>query len=310
MGHSIIDIHGKSNQPDLSILVTDSGLGGLSICADMAARLVASQQFRNLSVVYFNAWPLQDKGYNFLEDDAARIRIFGNAIRSMNRYSPDLIFIACNTLSVIFQQAQLAAVSRAPVVDIIDCGIDRIVTALAGDPVSPLLLLGTRTTIASGVHARRLLERGVDRSRIARQDCHGLAGAIERDPQSPRVRSLVEQFMARAAAVLPPAAEQIYAVLCCTHYGYSQVLIKESLSRHTGARVAIINPNQAMSDFISVESLPARFQSVNLNVDVVSRVPLSARKISAIAALIEPVSPQTALALKNYRHIPDLFDIG
>ncbi len=309
MGKSIIDIHRKNDKPDLSILVTDSGLGGLSICADMVTRLVATQRFSNLSVVYFNAWPLQDKGYNFLEDDAARIRVFGNAIRSMNRYSPDLIFIACNTLSVIFQQGNLSADTHIPVIDIINCGIDMIVEKLAGDLRSPVLLLGTRTTIASDVHRKRLMERGVAGSRIARQDCHGLAGAIEQDPQSPQVQSLVEQFMAQAAATLPPVAEKIYVALCCTHYGYSQALIKKSLSRHTGARVEIINPNQAMSDFVSVEPLPTRFQSVNLNIDVVSRVQLPPRKIGSIAAQIEPVSPQTAIALSNYQHIPDLFDI-
>jgi len=34
---------------------------------------------------------LPDKGYNFLEDDAMRFRVFGNAIHAMNRYAPDMI---------------------------------------------------------------------------------------------------------------------------------------------------------------------------------------------------------------------------
>jgi len=170
------------NKQHLSLLITDSGLGGLSICAGIVRRLVDARRFKGLSVVYFNAWPMQDKGYNYLDDDAARVRVFGNAIHSMNRYNPDLILIACNTLSVVFQQGGLAARTPTPVVDIISFGVDMIEEKLKGRPQSAVLLLGTRTTIASGVHKKQLVDRGIARSRIFQQDCHGLAGA-GRHPQ-------------------------------------------------------------------------------------------------------------------------------
>jgi glutamate racemase len=43
------------NNPRLALLVTDSGLGGLSICADIVRDLTRRRTFRDLSVVYFNA---------------------------------------------------------------------------------------------------------------------------------------------------------------------------------------------------------------------------------------------------------------
>jgi glutamate racemase len=115
--------------------------------------------------------------------------------------------------------------------------------------------------------------------------------------------------MADAAASLAPGTKQIYAALCCTHYGYCQALIRKSLARHMGASVDIINPNQAMSDHVNLTPKSGCLPEVNLEVNVVSRVPLSPEKIDAISKRIERVSPQTAQALRDYKLIPDLFEV-
>ena len=289
------------------MLVTDSGLGGLSICAEMVSRLAHQKVVGDLSMVYFNAWPLKNKGYNYLDNDSDRIRVFGNALSAMNRYDPDMIFIACNTLSVIFHQGNLAGLVQAPVVDIINDGVEMIADKLESDPGSTALILGTQTTISSNAHKKRLAQRGIIGNRIAQQNCHGLAGAIERDPESPEVQWLINQFMAKAAASLAPGTKHIYAALCCTHYGYCQAFIRRALARHSGAKVDIINPNQAMIDHLDLTPKKGCLPEVKLEVNVVSRVPLSREKIDAISMRIESVSPQTAQALRDYKLIPDLF---
>lgn len=292
----------------INLLVTDSGLGGLSICAEMINNLIRGRGVGDLTVVYFNAWPLPNKGYNDLGDDSERIRVFGSAVSAMNQYDPDLICIACNTLSVIFHQGNLTTRVQAPVVDIIDFGVEMIADKLNRQPDSIALILGTQTTISSSTHKKQLAKRGFFGDRIAQQDCHGLAGAIERDPNSQEVEWLVNQFMAKAAASLSPGTEHIYAALCCTHYGYCQALIRRTLARLTGAKVDIINPNQAMSDHSYFTQKKDRFSAVNVKVKVVSRVPFSQGKIEAISKLIECVSPQTAQALRDYELISDLFE--
>ncbi|MGD9009652.1 MAG: aspartate/glutamate racemase family protein [Desulfobacteraceae bacterium] len=302
-------MHNLPDKERITLLVTDSGLGGLSICADMVGRLIHQHANSALSVVYFNAWPLKEKGYNYLDSDVDRIRVFGNAMSAMNQYDPDMIFIACNTLSVIFHQGNLAGKVRAPVVDIINHGVEMIADKLDNDPGSTALILGTKTTISSNAHKKRLAQRGILENRIVQQHCHGLAGAIERDPDSPEVEWLINQFMADAAALLATGTKQIYAALCCTHYGYCQALIRKSLTRHSGARVDIINPNQAMSDHVNLTPKKGSLPEVNLEINVVSRVPLSKEKIDAISKRIERVSPQTAQALRDYKLIPDLFTI-
>jgi glutamate racemase len=301
-------MHHLPDKQRLSLLITDSGLGGLSICAGMVKILTERRAFSELKVVYFNAWPLPDKGYNFLDGDAERMRVFANALRGMNRYTPDLIFIACNTLSLIYQQGGLTAIAGVPVVDIIEFGVDMIADQLNRHPSSTALILGTRTTVSSGTHKKLLVERGIAGHRIVQQQCHGLASAIEADPNSPEVHALVDRFMGEAAAILRPGVRHLYAGLCCTHFGYIQTLIRQRLAHHSGARVDIINPNQGMIDDTAIGPFNNRFASVKLDVSVVSKVPVPVQKIEAIARLVEPVSPPTARALKNYQHRPTLFD--
>ena len=81
------------------ILVTDSGLGGMAIFADIAARLKRDPIFSRTAMTYFNSWPEQNRGYNALEGMDERVRVFDRALAGMKSYRPDLIFIACNTLS-------------------------------------------------------------------------------------------------------------------------------------------------------------------------------------------------------------------
>lgn len=302
-------MHNLPDKERITFLVTDSGLGGLSICAEMVSRLAHQQAVSDLSMVYFNAWPLKHKGYNYLDNDSDRIRVFGNALSTMNRYDPDMIFIACNTLSVIFHQGNLAGKVQAPVVDIINDGVEMIAAKLKSDPGSTALILGTQTTIFSNTHKKRLALRGISGNRISQQNCHGLAGAIERDPGSLEVEWLINQFMTEAAASLAPGTKRIYAALCCTHYGYCQALIRKALARHTGANVDIINPNQAMIDHLNLSPERSRLPKGKIEVNVVSRVPLSPEKIDVISTRIERVSPQTAQALRDYKLIPDLFNV-
>jgi glutamate racemase len=301
-------MHHLPDRKHFTLLVTDSGLGGLTICAEMVNQLVRRREVSDLTVVYFNAWPYPDKGYNTLDDMSQRVRVFKSALRTMNQYCPDLICIACNTLSVLFHQGNLAGSVQAPVEGIIDVGVAMIADKLHHHPGSVALILGTRTTILSDAHKKRLVKLGFAKERIVQQHCHGLAGAIERNPGSPEVQRLVNQFMAEAAALLAPGIKQIHAALCCTHYDHCQALIKKTLARTTGAKVDIINPNQAMGRNIKIARHGGRFSAVNLNVKVVSKVRLSPKKIEAITPRIEHLSPPTARALQNYMLIPDLFD--
>jgi glutamate racemase len=76
-----------------TVLVFDSGLGGLTVLAEVASRLPAAQ------LVYAGddaAFP-----YGDLSEDALVARVIRVMERLVARYRPDLVVIACNTASTL-----------------------------------------------------------------------------------------------------------------------------------------------------------------------------------------------------------------
>lgn len=290
----------------MHLLVTDSGLGGLSICAGIERALRTSGR-GGVRLTYFNAWPEEGVGYNSMPDVAARVAYVDRALERMALERPDRIVIACNTLSVLFQQTAFAMSGRVPVIGIIDAGIRLFSRAMAEAPDSRIALFGTRITIASGVHRDGLVARGIPPSRIAAAGCHGLAGAIETDVESPDVNRLLAEGVA-GISFLRNAAGVVFAGLCCTHFGYVADRFRDALARHVGQPVRILDPNQALVDRIMADLAVAAAETAAAPaVSVLSKVRLDERSRAGIGRLIAQTSPATAEALNQYRHVPDLF---
>lgn len=305
-----------TRKANLSIVVIDSGLGGLSVYALIAEGLRGKQPFNEVTLTYYNAWPEQHRGYNNLPDTAERIRVFDRALLGVTAYRPDIILIACNTLSVLYPQTGFSQSTEIPVIGIVPFGVDLIHEKMRSDPDSRVIIFGTLTTIAADVHRQALLARGIEGRRLAAQACDQLAGAIESDPHSARVRQMIADCVDRAAVSLPSGPGPVFAALCCTHYGYSAVYFQQALAQHpavgTGRRtVAIIDPNQAMADFLLarfVGNVPDRsFVSTVVNLRVVSKITWSDAKIRVMAETVKPVSITVAQALYDYHHHPELF---
>ena len=149
---------------EVTILITDSGLGGISICAEIARELSRKHIFEKVNLVYFNAWPEQNRGYNRLKNTAERIYVFDNALQGMMRFKPDFIMIACNTLSVLYHRTEFSRSVDIPVVDIVGFGVDMMVERLQTSSTDQAVILGTVTTIESHVHRDHLVQRGIQRS--------------------------------------------------------------------------------------------------------------------------------------------------
>jgi len=305
---------------DAHIVITDSGLGGLSICALLEQGLQVAGPSRNVRLTYVNAWPFEDRGYNDLPDEAARVRVFDAALARMAQMQPDCILIACNTLSILYPRTAFSLHPAVPVHGIVDAGVDLFAERLAKHPGSSLVLLGTRTTIESGVHQERLQQRGIDARRIAAVSCHGLAGAIERDVDGPRTAELIGECAARAVAAAPRGT-RLFLGLCCTHYGYVAVRLVDAVARLTSRGVDWLDPNHRLAVRLIADasfagnnaehgaaSIPPRDSPLGVvSVELVSKVSLSETARAGIARLVEPVSAATAGALLSYAHIPDLF---
>jgi glutamate racemase len=302
------------------VVITDSGLGGLSICALLEQGLRVAGPLRDVRLTYVNAWPFEDRGYNDLPDEAARACVFDGALARMAGMQPDRILIACNTLSILYPRTAFSRDPAVPVHGIVDAGVNLFAERLAAESTASIALIGTKTTIESGVHEARLEQRGVDPRRIAGVPCHGLAGAIERDVDGPRTAELVRECAARIAQAAP-AGGTLFLGLCCTHYGYIAARLVDAVSGLTSRRVDWLNPNDRLAAGLLADAgaagdltaegagaAPLRDSHPGrVSVDLVSKVALSETARSGIARLIEPISPVTAGALLSYALVPDLF---
>ena len=305
---------------DAHIVITDSGLGGLAICAALEQGLRLARPSSDVRLTYVNAWPFEDRGYNDLPDEAERARVFDGALARMAEMQPGRILIACNTLSILYPRTVFSRNPPVPVHGIVDAGVDLFVQRMAGEPGASIVLLGTKTTIESGVHKERLKRAGVGAGRIAAVSCHGLAGAIERDVNGPRTDEFIGACAARAAAAAPPGAP-VFLGLCCTHYGYVADRLVDAVSARSSRHVLALDPNAhliatlvADGSFLGGERLPGAGGASaserargSVSVELVSKVTLSDTARAGIARLVEPVSPATAGALLSYAHVPDLF---
>jgi glutamate racemase len=297
------------NKRNVSIALVDSGLGGLSICAELEQVLHRHPLFRKGSLIYFNVWPEQNRGYNTLGSVSERVRVFNNALNGIKASNPDLILIACNTLSALYDKTAFCRDATIAVVDIINFGVDLIYSRLVEIPDSQALILGTRTTISENSHKEKLIQRGVDVERIKTQACHGVATEIEKDPESRTVIDLIDGYVCEAAAILKDRRRTVLAALCCTHFGYSSHIFLRKIKKYIADNVEVLNPNTRMSNFLFTLGSHVELSESSIDIKVVSKIVLDEKKIRSISNVIRNVSIKTADALVEYEYMPELFNL-
>lgn len=293
----------------VTILITDSGLGGLSVAAEIEKGFQHSHPFSKVELVFVNALASKEYLYNQMENTAEKVRIFNNALYGMSeQFSPDLILIACNTLSVIFDQTEFSKKAQTPVIGIIEFGVNLMKENLKKSSNGHIIIIGTPTTISQNTHKSMLMERGILANRITNQSCSMLESEIQNDPASDMVATMIEMYADEALIKMKNLdTGELSVGLCCTHYTYSAPVFKEVFSRISGREVKILNPNLVMSDYIFENSEATRFTTTTIDVRVVSQAELFSAGINAIAGMLKPVSPAFAYALKNYEWMKTLF---
>lgn len=169
------DLTEIADREELTIVVTDSGLGGLSVAADIARRVEAKGSHRSVNVIFYNALFDAKSGYNSLPSRAEQVRIFNNALEDMGaRYQPDLIMVACNTLSVLLPDCEYAQSGEVPVLGIVEAGVELVEAHLARDPEAAAVIFATPATVEDDSHRTALVERGIESDRIVPQACRDL----------------------------------------------------------------------------------------------------------------------------------------
>jgi len=299
-----------SKKKDITILVTDSGLGGLSVAADLAARLPESGVFHKARIVFYNAL-FHNTGYNGLATEAEKDRIFDAVLRAMNeRYRPDILLIACNTLSVVYDRTAFARTAPFPTVGIVETGVDLIARQFAKTPGATAFLFGTKTTIESEAHKKALVALGFPAERIYGQSCHKLAGAIERGIATEETVGYIRKFVAEALAQAGDIPGPLFASFNCTHFGYARQQFADAFAGAGHPGIEILDPNPLMADFLFKPPYLHRYPRTEVSVEVVSKLEITEQERAAIGPLLEAVSPAVAGAFRNYTFNPKLFEVA
>jgi len=308
------EFYGKDK---VTICVTDVGLGGLSVLSEVDKLLRKQPIFPEAELFYFNAGVRPGYTKRPVED---QITIFNTALcDGISPYKPDIIMIACNTLSVIYAETEYSKNATIPVVSIVEFGVDEFASVMTKDEGAAAIIFGTDTTAKVAAHRDALNEHGIGSERVVMKGCPLLATTIQEcGAESDDANALLTKYVHEGWAELQSRnvsspLTSVHAGMCCTHYGYSLPLWNAALKHEsmtaegsivTGAHTACINPNFDMAKFIFKNSIREESNSCKINVNVVSKLPLTT-EIDSIAPLL---SKAVGNGLRSYSNRPDAFD--
>lgn len=299
----------RLREKDLTVVVTDSGLGGLSITAGIVRSLLDWKAYRTVRMIFVSARFSNRIGYNSLNSREEKIEILDSALRGIrDRFDPDIVLIGCNTLSALADETAFVREGTTPVRGIVDMGVDIISRALKSDPESKVIIFGTQTTIAEDSHRIGLLERGFLPERIASQACPDLVNFIEAGTDSDETEMLIFAYADSVLQRFRNSTSPLWISLNCTHYGYSLDLWRRAFDGLGVVPAGILNPNEVMSAFFENPELRDRFPETDVRVRVVSMVEIPDVTLRTIGRWLESRFPRTAEALRFYELTPGLFE--
>jgi glutamate racemase len=289
----------------MHILITDSGVGGLSVVA-YAERFVRTHGFSEpVRLTFANAAPANDYGYNSMPSREEKLSTFDRFLRNVTeRFAPDSIYVACNTLSVLLPDTPYFALAAIPIQGIVETGAGLLLRALEADPRSVAMIFGTQTTIDAGTYPRLLIERGVEPSRMVSQACPGLADTISEDREGTKTRAEIRGWVSAAISKMLNASAPVVACLACTHYGYRKDLFAAAFEE-AGIDATVVNPNESAVD----DLFGPQTEGTHRDVDVrfVTRYSIPDATVEALSYFLNEISPRTVAAMRNFEHLPDLF---
>ena len=225
------------------VIVCDSGLGGLNIAARFFS---GNSDSEKCELIYFNAYPAKDCGFNKLASEREQEEVFRDVFEGMKKFSPDLCLIACNTLSIVYERLKKWYVPPFEVAGIVDAAVDGMFDVLLKNPESSMLILGTKSTVESGMYLHKLIEKGIESERVRGLACPGLATLLESDPSSDEVQKKIAAYAVQAAELFEKAPQKLYCALCCTHFGFASEIWERDFAKVFENFAGLVNPNELL----------------------------------------------------------------
>lgn len=216
--------------------VFDSGIGGLTVLRELI------HEFPNESFVYLG--------------DTARLPYGAKSPQTIRKYSEQnvefllkqdvkAVVIACNSASAQFPESEFKSI---PTYNVIGPGVER---ALSHSKTLRIGVLGTRATIKSQAYSLGLKSKN-PKVEVFDVACPLLVPLAEEGwDADPLTNLIVYRYVSQ---ILPQNIDTL--ILGCTHYP----LLKNSISRATGASVELIDSGEAMAQLLKQEFQVGRIQ--------------------------------------------------
>ena len=289
----------------MRIGITDSGVGGLSVCAEVEAKLRHSPIQEDIELLYLNAAIEDDYSYNSMPDRHTKLQAFDRFLRNVQkRYQPDLLFIACNTLSVLYQDPYFDHHRHIPIEGIVNTGARGMLAAFEREKDITFIVFATPTTVEEAVYSKRLKEQGVPVNQVVEQACPGLPDAISNDGSGQLAANLLREFVPAALEQFDRTPENVAAFLGCTHYGYQAARFEKALQPLV-PRLRIMNPNEGAADTI-LSGLDTATGQGSLKVEFITRYVIPGVAIKSLSGYIGAKAPATFSALERFTLSPEL----
>jgi len=300
---------GLLEKESITVVVTDSGLGGLSVVADAVEKFRQHAGFKQVNIIFFNALFRDHGGYNSLQTRDEKLRVFSSALQSMqDKYTPDIILVACNTLSVLIPDTEFVRTSKVPVVGIVQEGVEQIAEQLADKPSAKNIIFATQTTVDEATHKNLLQEQGFNDEQIMTQSCPQLSMYIEQGYDAMDTEMLIDAYVDEALTNMGEMDGPLTVSFNCTHFGYSLDFWELAFSSRGVEVAAFLDPNKRMIDFMLPASTQQRFAVTDVSVKVISMINIPGDRQDSIGRWLHTVSPATETALRAYELKPDLFE--
>jgi glutamate racemase len=203
-----------TDRSSLAIGFLDSGVGGLTVLREVAATLPHEH------LIYFGDTARMPYG----EKSSAEVLRYSveNAKFLMQKHPLKLLVIACNTAAA-HSQHQLPLHCPFPVIGVIEAGVESVVRETTGQQIA---VLGTRSTIRSGIYEREILKR-LPKANVTSIACPLLAPLVEEHfINHEATKLIIREYLA------PLKHQKIDTLLLgCTHYPLLRHLIADELNK-------------------------------------------------------------------------------
>jgi glutamate racemase len=286
----------------VTIVVVDSGLGGLNVVDALTAQLKTGP-FKNVNIVYYNAVPRWDRGFNNLEElhrAAVLDRVLG---RIDATYKPDLVLLTDHTLTTIYPHTEHAVRSPQTPVDVVSPGVDYITAGLKQYPNAKVVFMGGPVTINSGVYQRQMAARHIPSSRVLTETCPDLSAAIERNLSDAATDALIHSHAASIVAKVKDVTTPVFVSLNSSQFAFIADRLQAALEEHGLLNVRVVDPTIQVTQGLFSKLPPLAKGTPAISLSVVSQVSLEPVMTGGLGAEIDAKLPQIGTAVRGYQQV-------